>query len=161
MKAAMIYYSLEGNMDYLAEQSAQMDTVECIKLVPSKEYPTGKFSKFLWGGKSVTFGEKPKLLNDRIDLSQYDLLILGTPIWASTFTPPLNTFLHEYHFTGKKIILLATHAGGGGAKAFAKMKELLSGNEILAAIDFRSPLKYKDEEVHSKLNQIKALLLND
>lgn len=159
MKTAIIYYSLEGNMEYIAKKIAKDNIVDMIKLVPSKEYPTGKFSKYFWGGKSVTFGEKPKLLNDKIILEQYDTLIIGTPIWSGTFTPPLNTFLHDYKIYGKKIILVATHAGGDPSRCFTKMKEFLKDNNILTTIAFKNPINSQDKsEVEEKINDIKLIL---
>ena len=116
MNTAVIYYSLEGNMDLIARKIAENVAVDLIRLMPRKEYPTGKISKYFWGGKSVTFGERPKLTNPTIDLEPYEVLVIGTPIWAGTWTPPLNTFLHDYSITGKKIILTATHLGGGADK---------------------------------------------
>ncbi len=158
MKAAMIYYSLEGNMEYIAKRICQKTGADIIKLTPSKEYPTGKISKFIWGGKSVTFGEKPSLLNEKIKLEEYDTLIIGSPIWAGTFTPPINTFLYEYEISDKNIILVATHAGGGGEKSFQKMRGLLANNEILGTFEFKNPTHTKDESVEEKLDQILQLL---
>ncbi|HBF64511.1 MAG TPA: flavodoxin, partial [Clostridium sp.] len=63
------------------------DTVE---LKTSKQYPTEGFGKFFWGGKSVLFGEKPQIINERIDLSKYDTVVIGTPIWAGSFAPPIK-----------------------------------------------------------------------
>ncbi len=161
MKTAFIYYSLEGNMEYIVNKISDKNTVDNIKLIPSKEYPTGKISKFIWGGKSATFGEKPKLTNENIEIDQYDTLIIGTPIWAGTFTPPINTFLHDYKINGKKIILIATHAGGGAEKCFTKMKELLKENTILDTIDFKNPAKSQDNIQEEKLNKINQYLQED
>jgi Flavodoxins len=159
MKTAIIYYSLEGNMDYIAKRIGDETEADLYRLVPKKEYPTGKISKFFWGGKSVTFGEKPELLNDSINLDDYDTLIIGSPIWAGTFAPPLNTFFHNYKINSKNIILVATHSGGGGEKCFTKIKQLLNDNTILGAFDFQDPARSKDANIDHKLNQIKKLLI--
>jgi Flavodoxins len=158
MKAALIYYSLEGNMDYVAKEIGRDNLADLIQLTPEKEYPTGKISKFIWGGKSVTFGEKPKLINKDIDLSQYDTLIIGSPVWAGTFTPPLNTFLHNFSISGKNIILVATHGGGGADKCFQNMKSLLPGNTVLKEFQFANPKKTKDDSTKEQINQIRQMI---
>ncbi|MNT05686.1 flavodoxin [compost metagenome] len=158
MKKALIYFSLEGNMEYIANEIAKGMDIDVIRLVPEKNYPNGKVSKFFWGGKSVMFGEKPKLVNKHINFDEYDTVLLGTPIWASTFTPPLNTLFSEYTIKDKKIALVATHGGGGADKCFEKMKELLDGNNFVGEFQFNDPLKNRNDDVISKIEKIKEVL---
>jgi len=158
MKTAVIYYSLEGNMDLIAQEIGKNEAADLYRLKPQKEYPTGKISKYVVGGKSAKFGECPKLVNPSIDLSKYEALVIGTPIWADTLAPPLNTFLADYEITGKKIILVATHRGGGAGKCFEKMKALLSGNEILDNFDFKEPKQQMDENMDQKIEKIRKLI---
>ena len=47
MNTAVVYYSLEGNTQYAAEKVAGELGADLIRLVPVKEYPTGKLSKYL------------------------------------------------------------------------------------------------------------------
>jgi len=158
MNTAVIYYSLEGNMDLIARTIGENEAVDLFRLIPQKKYPTGKISKYFWGGKSVTFGERPKLANQTIDLEQYEVLVIGTPIWAGTLAPPLNTFLHDYSIIGKKIILTATHLGGGADKCFEKMKASLNGNTIIGAFQFKEPLQQMDDNIDEKIEKIRTLI---
>ena len=146
MKTAVIYYSLEGNTDFIAKKIAAKTKGDLIELVPEKAYPRGKVSKFFWGGKSVVFGEKPKLKNAKIDIESYDRIFIGTPIWAGKFTPPIKTFLDTYKISGKDVVLFACHGGGGSDKCFAKMKDILKGNNIVGAYDFLDPFFHSSTE---------------
>jgi hypothetical protein len=103
MNTAVIYYSLQGNMDLVARKIGENEAVDLFRLIPQKKYPTGKISKYLWGGKSVTFGERPKLTNPTIDLDHYEVLVIGTPIWAGTWTPPLIPFFTITALSGKRL----------------------------------------------------------
>ncbi len=158
MKTAVIYYSLEGNMDLIAQEIGKNEAVDLYRLKLQKEYPTGKISKYVIGGKSAKFGECPKLINPTIDLSKYEAVIIGTPIWADTLAPPLNTFLADYDITGKKIILVATHRGGGADKCFEKIKSRLTGNQILDSFDFLEPKQQQDKNIDEKLARISKLI---
>lgn len=158
MKTAIIYYSLEGNMDYIAKRIGDENKCDLYRLIPKKEYPTGKISKFFWGGKSVTFGEKPALLNDKININEYDTIIIGSPVWAGTYAPPLNTFFHDYKIQSKNIILVATNSGGEAVKCFTKMRQQLNNNTILGTFDFHDPALSKDANLDNKLSQIRILL---
>lgn len=111
MKALIVYYSLEGNTDLVARKIAEKIGADVIRLVPEKEIPTGNVKKFIWGGKSAVFGERPKLTNEKIPVDEYDTVILGTPVWAGTFTPSLMTFFSQVKFTEKDVYLFACHAG--------------------------------------------------
>ena len=92
------------------------------------------------------FGEKPKLKNAKIDIESYDRIFIGTPIWAGKFTPPIKTFLDTYKISGKDVVLFACHGGGGSDKCFAKMKDILKGNNIVGAYDFLDPFFHSSTE---------------
>ena len=149
MSTLVLYFSLEGNTKFVAGRIAETLHADTIALNPSKKYPDKGFQKYLWGGKGVLFGEQPELTNDPINLDAYDTIILGTPVWAGSYAPPLNTFLHQYKVEGKRIALFACHGGGGAQKCFQKLKELMPNNEWIGEIDFVDPLKHNPEE-HSK-----------
>ena len=80
----------------------------------------------------------------KINLADYELIVIGTPVWAFNFTPPIRTFLKENKIIGKKIILFCTHAGAMG-KTLANLSVMLAGNEILGEIDFFNVLKDKEK----------------
>lgn len=158
MKSAVIYFSLEGNTKYAAEKIATQIGADLIPLIPVKEYPTGKVSKYIWGGKSATFGESPRLESYRFDQNQYDLIILGTPIWAGTFAPPLRTFLRGNKLTNKKVGLFACCAGGGTEKCFEQLKKEVGDCTVVSTLRLVDPLKGIQEEVDSNVANFCATL---
>lgn len=91
--------------------------------------------------------EQPKLENKDIDLSPYDNIIIGTPIWAGSYAAPFNTFVEEYKFSGKNVALFACHGGGGAQKCFKMFKQSLNDNNFIGEIDFVDPLK-KDKQMN-------------
>ena len=89
----------------------------------------------------------PELHPYDINLDEYDMLVIGSPVWATTYAPAVNTFFTQNEIKGKKVALFCCHAGGMG-KFFQKTKDRLEGNEFLGEIDFKDPLKGdKDKEV--------------
>jgi len=75
---------------------------------------------------------------------EYDLVILGTPVWAWNISPPMRSFLSKFDLTGKNVALWMCHAGDG-IKAMIRFKETLSGANIVESISFQDPLK-KDSD---------------
>ncbi len=46
-----------------------------------------------------------------VNLSKYDTLIIGSPVWRYTITPVIRAFLKQHSLTGKTAIPFATNAG--------------------------------------------------
>ena len=153
MKTAVVFFSLEGNTKFVAEKMAQHLGADFIQLMPVQEYPTGNVSKYFWGGKSAVFKEHPKLEPYRFHAEQYDLVIIGSPIWASTYAPPLRTFLRENDLQNKKIAIFACCSGGTADKYFAQVKEETKVSEVMATAKFIDPLKNVGEELDRAINE--------
>ncbi len=141
MKAAVVYFSLEGNTKYAAERIAEEFHADLIPLVPARKYPRGRFSKYFWAGKSAVFREAPILEACRFEADRYDLILLGTPIWAGTLAPPLRTFLRANRLEGKKAALFASCSGGSADKCFAEIKKEIPGSSVLAELRLVDPAK--------------------
>lgn len=99
MRIAIVYYSMSGNTKYVANKIADgikaSGEVDIIRIEPRKAYPDKGAKKFIWGGKSAVMGEAPALQPYEFNIEKYDRMIFGTPVWASTFAPPLRTFINE------------------------------------------------------------------
>jgi len=141
-KIAVVYYSLEGNTHWVAEQIAQQTGADLIRLKPVKDVKQKGFSKFIWGGKQVVFKEKPQL-EAYENLDVYDTVIIGSPIWASTMAPAISTMLNKEKWTQKKCALYCCCSGGSG-KYFDQLKASLQGNTIIGERTFIDPLKQRD-----------------
>jgi flavodoxin len=149
MSILVVYFSLEGSTRLIAEKIAETLNADIVELKPGKQYPSEGFRKYFWGGKSVIFGEKPRLTNEQIDLSRYETIIIGTPIWAGSFTPPIKSFISQYSIKGKRIALFACHEGGGAKKCFDKLKKVLVGNDFIGETDYIKPTNNPKESSES------------
>ena len=140
MKTLVIFYSFEGNIKLIAKNIAEAINADILELKPTKEMKSRGFMKYVWGVKAILMRAKPELFPIEKNLENYDVLFIGTPVWAGTYAPSLNTFFLTSAVLNKKIALFCCHGGGKG-KIFNKMKKALEGNQILSEIDFREPLK--------------------
>ncbi|MBR3254653.1 MAG: NAD(P)H-dependent oxidoreductase [Clostridia bacterium] len=141
MKKAIVYYSMSGNTDYVAKYISDKMDADLIKIEPKKEYPNKGLRKFLWGGKSAVMGDTPALEQYQFESDKYDYIIFGTPVWASSFTPPVRTFIKENRekLKGKKLAAFICHMGGGADKAIKKLKEYLEIKELDAELILIDP----------------------
>ena len=74
MNRIIVYFSLEGNTEYIAEGLAKAVSADKLRLEPKKAYSTSGFSKFFWGGKSAVMAEKPELEPYDVDLLPMEYL---------------------------------------------------------------------------------------
>lgn len=154
MRTLVVFYSLEGNTSMVSKKIAEYVSADVLELKPTKSYPTGKASKFIWGGKAVVFKDKPKLCKFDTCLSDYDLIIYATPVWASSFVPPFRTFFDEHKsvLLTKKCAFVACQAGNGAEKCFNEMSLALDGKKPEATLILIDPLKKPSEENDSRID---------
>ena len=155
MKKAIVYYSMSGNTDYVAKYISEKIEADLIKIEPKKEYPNKGLKKFFWGGKSALMGETPELEKYEFDESKYDLVIFGSPVWASRFAPPIRTFIkeNESKLKNKKIAAFTCYSGSGAEKAIEKLKEFLEINKFETELILIDPKDRKSEEKDKKIDE--------
>lgn len=108
--------------------------------------------------KSLPYGEKTAY---RVVVNlpyhpqaDYDRIILGFPVWASNFTPPLRTFLSEHltEIKGKQVAAFACQSGGGADKALAKLRKFMGLNAFEETAVFIDPKNKHTEATDAAIN---------
>ena len=134
MKTAVVYYSLNGHTEAAAKSVALALQADLIPLRTKKAYPSKGFAKFYHGGKSALKGETPELTPYDFDAAQYDLIVIGTPVWASRFAPPIHTFIRDNRdaLAGKPVAAFVCLGGSGGEKTLTRLKEALGIGSLAA-----------------------------
>ena len=152
MKVAVIYYSCEGNCVLVADNMKTVfnaDTFRIMTMDAKKRYGAGLM---IWGCLQVFMKKKPALAPLPVDINAYDLIILGTPVWAGSPAPAMVSFLENAKISGKKIALFCCHGGGPGA-IFAKLRDLLQGNTIVGEISFKYPAKNESTDLKQRIKE--------
>lgn len=134
-KGLVAYFSASGNTKKIAETIAQESGFVLHEIVPETAYTKDDLN---WMDKksrsSVEMNDKsirPAVKKSDIDMSCYDKIILGFPIWWYVAPTIINTFLEEYELTGKKIILFATSGGSGFGNTVKELQPSAPGAEIV------------------------------
>lgn len=153
MKKLVIYYCCDGNTAFIARIIADAAAADVLGLRLRDDREQDSFLKYLKGTKQVLTNETPELLPYDKNPEDYDMLFVGTPVWALGYAPALNSFFAKVSFKGKKIALFCCSTGGIKGKVIEKMKERLAGNEFVGEIDFINPLKKDKEKNMEKARQ--------
>ena len=124
-KKLVAYFSASGITQKVAEMIAEAADCDIYEITPKVAYTKADLN---WMDKksrsSVEMNDKkirPELADNTIDISGYDEIILGFPIWWYVAPTIVNTFLEAHDFAGKKIVLFAT---SGGSRFGNTVKEL-------------------------------------
>jgi flavodoxin len=150
-KKLVVFYSLTGCVKLLAESLAKEIKADVLELKYKNEMNLkGFFKYFILGGQSA-FGLKPALKKLDKDPSRYDVLFLGTPVWASTYASPFNSFISQGKIKNKKIALFCSYGGSKG-NVFNHLRNKLVDNEIIGEIEFKDFYYHKVSPKDSKDN---------
>jgi flavodoxin len=115
MKAVVIYYSYSGNTKKVAEVliealKAKVGEVGQIQLLGLDE-PKAFFGQC----KRALWHKKAQIQPVSFDLSIYNIICLGTPVWAFGPAPAINAYLDKcFGLKDKKVILFTTYGSGAG-----------------------------------------------
>jgi len=66
---------------------------------------------------------KTQIKPETVDLTDYDLVYLGSPTWAGKPAPAIITLIDQCNFQGKDVVLFATMGNSGGKKVIERMRE--------------------------------------
>lgn len=140
MKIAIVFFSLEGNTRHAAGYLASITGGDLIELIPEKEYPRGRVSKFI-SGKAALSHDQPMLKPYNFNKDDYDYIIIGTPVWAGYPAPPINTFLATNDLSDKQLAFFACSMSGNGDKCLKYMIEQSCADPDSLALNIKEPLK--------------------
>ena len=160
MKTLVVYYSLEGNTEYVAEKIKEAIGADLLKLVPKKAYHDKGFAKFFWGGKSAVMAEKPELESYNIELTEYERIIFGFPVWAGNFTPLLRTFIgdNKENLKNKTFAAFACQSGSGAEKAIGKLAKCLGVERIEKTAAFIDPKAKRTDATDAQIDSFCGML---
>ena len=135
MKRLVAYFSASKTTEKVANMIAEAGGYDICEITPKEAYTKADLN---WMDKksrsSVEMEDKkirPEIKNNDIDMSQYDEIILGFPIWWYVAPTIVNTFLEKYDFSGKKIILFATSGGSGFGNTVKELQPSAPNSEIV------------------------------
>lgn len=118
-KTLVIYYSATGNTKEVANYIATAIQGDLFEIVPKQPYSDEDLD---WTNEESRVSREHKNENERkVELEKttvenwndYDIVFIGYPIWWGIAAWPVDSFVQENDFTGKKVIPFATSASSG------------------------------------------------
>ena len=129
-KRLVAYFSASGVTARAAKELAAAIGGDLYEIEPKTPYTKADLdwtnarsrSSVEMKGKHV----RPEIKNADANVAAYDTIFLGFPIWWYVAPVIVNTFLEQYDFSGKTIVLFATSGGSGFGKTADALKASVS-----------------------------------
>lgn len=125
-KTLVAYFSATGVTKGVATQLAEVAGADLYEIAPAQPYTEADLD---WRDKQSRstlemqdLSSRPSLADTTADLSAYETIYIGFPIWWYTAPTIINTFIETYDLQGKTLIPFATSGGSTIEKACNDLK---------------------------------------
>lgn len=136
MKVAVIYYSRTGKTKKIAEELAYVFGAGVARVLEKKDRKGIK--GYFGAGKDAILKKEVEIEPVSLNPQDYELIFIGTPVWAGGIVPAIRTYLKRTKIKNKKIgFFCTTHVSGINA-SFKEMTSLLEENQIVAKMGFNA-----------------------
>ena len=156
MNKLIVYFSYTNNTRMIANQikaKLNCDILEIKTVVPySGDYETVVNDE----QNSEASNYLPEIQKIDVDLSKYEEVILGTPVWWYRPVPAIRTFLTQNDLSGKIIKPYATNAGWLG-RTFQEIEKLCPNSKVDKGMNivfesYSDKLVTKEQETENWIN---------
>lgn len=106
VKKLVVFYSLEGPYEGACQCHSKGTEADILELKPKEEIPKKGFMRYVKGGGQVVRKIEPEIHPLELDPQEYDVLFIGTPVWAGSYASPLRSFFSIAGLQGKRVALL-------------------------------------------------------
>lgn len=133
MKTLVTYYSRTGTTKAVGEAIAKELGADSEEIIDLKKRTGLRPISYIIAGYGARFG---RLTNIRFKRSpdDYDMIIIGTPVWALRMTPAARAYLASQKLEGKRVAFFVTYDGAGLKGTIEELKKLAPKSVIVGTI---------------------------
>lgn len=124
------YFTRTGNTRVIAHQIRRAMSTDLFEIVPAVPYPEDYEQTVEQARQETADGYRPDLSATVENISSYDTVYLGTPVWGMTAPPIIRSFLAAHDLSGKTIVPFITHGGYGTGSSLSVIAEHATGATI-------------------------------
>ena len=145
-----------GSVEYIADIIAKNTGGDLFKIETVQQYPIDEYDHLTdFAHEEAENDARPQLKGTISDLSQYDTIFVGYPIWWYKMPMALYTFFDSYDFSGKTIIPFSSHGGSRWSGTTQEIERLEPNAKILDGYSiYRSLTPYDSEDIVDWLKDI-------
>ena len=154
MKSLVVFYSRTGNARFVAQTIAAEIGADLEELVDLKK--RSGLGGWLGAGADARRGRETDIGPISKSSADYNLIVVGTPIWAGQPAPAVTTYLKKNDLAGKKVAAFFVQ-GGKKPRGVEVIKALVPDSIYLGELSVVSALKNREESEKQILGWCKTL----
>lgn len=150
--SVVLYFSATGTTKSIAERISKELNSDIIEIVPKEKYKSEdlNYNSDCRANKEQNDSKARPEIKNNIDITKYDTIYLGYPIWWGTNPKIILTLLDTYDFTGKTIIPFCTSGSTGISGSVSDLRDYNSKLTIKDGKRFDSSAS--DQEIKDFIN---------
>ena len=132
-KVLVVYFSWSGHLQTMSHWIADETGGDIVRVVTKEPYPEDYNATADRAKKEQDDGTRPEITIELTEeeLSKYDTIFLGFPVWWYDLPMPMWTFLESADLSGKTVIPFFSHEGSSnGASSLGTIEKLAEGAEV-------------------------------
>ena len=137
-KSLIVYYSLTENTKAVAEEIQKQVNGELMQIETVEPYPEVYDEVLDVVEAQREAGELPTIVKQDVDLSDYDSIFLGTPIWFGEPALPVEKWISENELAGKRIYPFFTSGSSSINESMERYRELLDQSTLSEGLGITS-----------------------
>lgn len=119
-----------GNTELLAKEIVKKLGADEFKIVPVQKYPESYMECVDLATREKETDARPEYVGE-VDLSSYDIVFLGYPIWWGDLPMIVYSFIEKHDFNGKIVVPFNTHEGSGNSGTYEILQSKLAGAKVI------------------------------
>ena len=127
-RCLVAYFSWSGNTAKVAKSLAETLSADVEEIRDVKR--RSGFFAFLRSASEASRGKSAPIMPLTRDAAEYDVVILGSPVWAQKMASPMRSYILQEKSRIKRVALFCTLGGAGGDAALSSMAALCSKASI-------------------------------
>ena len=142
MTTLITYFSHTGNTKRIAEAIAEHCPADLEQI--TEVTPRSGFLGYLTAGRDAWRKTASEIRPVKTEPGNYDLVIVGTPVWAWNLTPPVRNYLQKFGEQFERVAFFCTQGGSGAEAVFKQMAELCGKQPIATLVVTEGEFKQAD-----------------
>ena len=143
-KELVLYFSVYGTSKIVAQEIAKQTGADIVEIEPVVPYDSdrGHYDALARLAKREHDEDQRPAIKNQIDVSGYDRIYIGYPMWWYTFPMIIYTLFEQVDFSGKTIVPFNTHMGSRDGGTYETIKKLAPNATVLTGL----PVEMRDAE---------------
>lgn len=151
-RVLIAYYSYSGVTKGISQRLQQKTGGDLLELVPAEPYSEDMYEASDRAEEERESGNLPELTGELPSINNYDVILVGGPVWSETLAPPVMSYLEQTDFSGKTVAPFWTYNNNEGAYGEDVRSQIRNG-ELREGLGLSNVSSYEEDDLNQELDE--------